>query len=74
MADYRTPLPQLMAGLIEAGVNRVLALDSEAAKRLLKLQDKCLQLDLEGGDVVHGYVRYLTLPGGGHFERLRVSP
>jgi ubiquinone biosynthesis protein UbiJ len=51
MADYRTPLPQMMAGLVEAGVNRVLALDPESAKRLLKLQDKCLQLDLEGLDI-----------------------
>jgi len=51
MADYRTPLPQVMAGLVEAGVNRVLALDSESAKRLLKLQGKTLQLDLEGLEI-----------------------
>jgi ubiquinone biosynthesis protein UbiJ len=51
MAEYRTPLPQMMAGFIEAGVNRVLALDPESAKRLLKLQDKVLQLDLEGLDI-----------------------
>ena len=31
MAEYRTPLPHMMAGLIEAGVNRVLALDPESA-------------------------------------------
>ncbi len=48
MPEYRTPLPQIMAGFIEAGVNRVLALDPDSATRLLKLQGKCLQLDLEG--------------------------
>ena len=51
MAEYRTPLPQVMAGLIEAGVNRVLALDPESAGRLLKLQGKTLQLDLEGLEI-----------------------
>jgi len=51
MAEYRTPLPQMMAGLLEAGVNRVLALDEESAKRLLKLQGKILQLDLEGLEI-----------------------
>ncbi len=48
MPEYRTPLPQMMAGFLEAGVNRVLALDPESAARLLKLQGKMLQLDLEG--------------------------
>ena len=48
MPEYRTPLPQMMAGFLEAGVNRVLALDPESAARLLKLQGNMLQLDLEG--------------------------
>ena len=51
MAEYLTPLPQMMAGLLEAGVNRVLALDEESSKRLLKLQGKSLQLDLEGLEI-----------------------
>lgn len=47
MRAYRTPLPRVLAGLLEAGLNRVLALDPQSAKRLLSLQDKCLQLDIE---------------------------
>jgi len=51
MPDYRTPLPALLAGFLEAGVNRVLALDPASEQRLLKLQGKTLQLDLEGLDI-----------------------
>jgi ubiquinone biosynthesis protein UbiJ len=51
MPEYRTPLPSLLAGFLEAGVNRVLALDPASEQRLLKLQDKTLQLDLEGLDI-----------------------
>ncbi len=51
MADYRTPLPRMMAGLLEAGINRVLALDPESEKRLLKLQGKVLQLNLDGLEI-----------------------
>ena len=49
--EYLTPLPQMLADFIEAGVNHVLALDTESAKRLLKLQGKVLQVDLEGLDI-----------------------
>lgn len=48
MADYRTPLPALLAGALEAGFNRVLALDERSLERLERLEDKVLQLDLEG--------------------------
>lgn len=48
MADYRTPLPQLLASSLEAAVNRVLALDAESAGRLSKLEGRVLQLDVEG--------------------------
>lgn len=48
MADYRTPLPQLLASTLEAAVNRVLALDAESAGRLGKLEGRVLQLDVEG--------------------------
>ena len=51
MPEYRTPVPKMMAGFVEAGVNRVLALDSVSAKRLLKLQGKVLQVNLEGLDI-----------------------
>ncbi len=48
MAEYRTPLPALLAGALEAAVNRVLALDGQSVARLEKLEGKVLQLDLEG--------------------------
>lgn len=48
MADYRTPLPALLAGFLEAAVNRVLALDPEVANRLERLEGKILQVNLEG--------------------------
>lgn len=51
MKTYRTPLPALLAGLLEAATNRVLALDPASAKRVLGLQGKCLQLDLEGLEI-----------------------
>lgn len=51
MRTYRTPLPRVFAGLLEAGLNRALALDPKSAKRLLVLQDKCLQLDIEDLDI-----------------------
>lgn len=48
MADYRTPLPGLLAGALEAGINRVLAMDEQSVERLERLEGKVLQLDLEG--------------------------
>lgn len=48
MADYRTPLPAMLAGAVEAAVNRVLAMDVRSVERLERLEGKLLQLDLEG--------------------------
>lgn len=48
MADYRTPLPALLAGFLEAAVNRVLAMDAGTAKRLERLEGKHLGVVLEG--------------------------
>ena len=48
MPEYRTPLPQIMAGFLEAGFNRALPMDPESVTPLLKLQGKLLQLDLLG--------------------------
>lgn len=48
MADYRTPLPALLASALETGVNHVLALDNSSPERLERLEGKVLQLDLEG--------------------------
>lgn len=48
MPEYRTPLPGLLATLLETAVNRVLDLDDNAPERLERLNGKRLQLDLEG--------------------------
>lgn len=45
---YRTPLPGLLAGFLEAGINRVLALDAGSTARLERLEGKLLRVDLEG--------------------------
>ena len=36
---YRTPLPGLLAALLESGINRALALDPESETRLERLAD-----------------------------------
>ncbi|MEJ2383784.1 MAG: SCP2 sterol-binding domain-containing protein [Xanthomonadales bacterium] len=46
--SYRTPLPGLLAALLETGINRALALDPESEARLQRLADRMLQLDIEG--------------------------
>lgn len=46
--SYRTPLPGLLAALLETGINRALALDPESEGRLQRLADRMLQLDIEG--------------------------
>ena len=48
MADYRTPLPGILAALLEGAVNRVLALDERSPGRLRRLSGRTLQLDIEG--------------------------
>ena len=48
MAEYRTPLPGILAALLEGGVNRILAMDRNAPQRLQRLDNRMLQLDIEG--------------------------
>lgn len=48
MAEYRTPLPQMLADFLEAAINRVLVLDPTSVERISRLKGKTLQLDLEG--------------------------
>ena len=48
MPDYRTPLPGLLAIMLETAINRILALDEDSAERLRRLDDRMLRLDLEG--------------------------
>jgi ubiquinone biosynthesis protein UbiJ len=48
MPGYRTPLPGLLAIMLETAINRILALDEDSAGRLQRLDDRMLRLDLEG--------------------------
>lgn len=48
MADYKTPLPGMLAMTLETAINQVLYLDKESPSRVKKLQDKLLRVDLEG--------------------------
>jgi len=48
MPAYRTPLPSVLASLLETAINRVLALDEDTTARLQHLDGRMLQLDLEG--------------------------
>lgn len=48
MPEYKTPLPGILAAMLETGINRILALDENTPDRLQRLDDRMLQLDLEG--------------------------
>lgn len=48
MPTYRTPLPGILAAMLETGINRVLALDDNTPQRLRRLDDRMLRLDIEG--------------------------
>lgn len=48
MPEYRTPLPAILASMLEAAINRILSLDEDTPSRLQRLDDRMLQLDLEG--------------------------
>jgi len=48
MPEYKTPLPGILAAMLETGINRILALDENTPNRLQRLDDRMLQLDLEG--------------------------
>jgi ubiquinone biosynthesis protein UbiJ len=63
MADYKTPLPAMLALALETAINQVLQLDIESPSRVNKLEGRLLQLDLEGLNISlfftfkHGNVR-----------------
>jgi ubiquinone biosynthesis protein UbiJ len=48
MAGYRTPLPGILAAMLETAINRILALDDMSSERLQRLDGRMLRLDLEG--------------------------
>lgn len=62
---YRTPLPGLLAGGLEAAVNRLLATDETSAERLRRLEGRVVELRLEGLgiDLFFSFGRYRVAVG-----------
>jgi len=48
MPEDRTPLPGILAAMLETAINRLLDLDRESPARLARLDGRMLQLDIEG--------------------------
>ncbi len=48
MPEYKTPLPGILAAMLESAINRLLDLDDDTPARLERLEGRMLQLDLEG--------------------------
>jgi ubiquinone biosynthesis protein UbiJ len=48
MAEYRTPLPGILAAMLETAINRLLELDENSPEHLERLEGRMLQLDMEG--------------------------
>jgi ubiquinone biosynthesis protein UbiJ len=48
MPEYQTPLPAMLALTLETAINQVLQLDKESPARVKKLENRLLQLDIEG--------------------------
>lgn len=48
MTEYRTPLPGILAAMLETAINRLLDLDENTPSRLERLEGRMLQLDIEG--------------------------
>ncbi len=48
MPNYRTPLPSMLASLLQAGLNTVLSFDASSRSRQERLQGRTLKLVLEG--------------------------
>jgi ubiquinone biosynthesis protein UbiJ len=46
-SNYRTPLPGVFAGLLEAAINRLLATDQNSAQRLQRLDGRVVELQLQ---------------------------
>ena len=48
MPDYKTPLPGILAAMLESAINRLLDLDRDTPTRLERLEGRMLRLDIEG--------------------------
>lgn len=65
MQRYRTPLPAVLAGLLEAAINRLLATDENSAERLKRLEGRVVELQLEGVgiDLYFSFTRHRVAVG-----------
>jgi ubiquinone biosynthesis protein UbiJ len=61
MPEYRTPIPSILAAMLEAAINRVLALDEDTPSRLQRLDGRMLRLDLEGVGISLFFIFSATL-------------
>jgi len=48
MPEYKTPLPGILAAMLESAINRLLDLDDDTPARMDRLEGRMLQLDIEG--------------------------
>ena len=48
MPEYKTPLPGILAAMLESAINRLLDLDDDTPERMERLEGRMLQLDIEG--------------------------
>jgi ubiquinone biosynthesis protein UbiJ len=48
MPEYKTPLPGILAAMLESAINRLLDLDDDTPERMKRLEGRMLQLDIEG--------------------------
>lgn len=51
MPEYKTPLPGILAAMLESATNRLLDLDDDTPMRLERLEGRMLQLDIEGAGI-----------------------
>ncbi len=61
MPEYRTPIPSILAAMLEAAINRVLALDEDTPSRLRRLDGRMLRLDLGGAGISLFFIFSATL-------------
>jgi ubiquinone biosynthesis protein UbiJ len=60
MPEYRTPLPGILAAMLESAINRILDLDDDTPTRIERLEGRMLKLDIEGV----GIALYFAFNGG----------
>ena len=83
MPEYRTPLPAILAGMLEASINRILALDEDSPVRLQRLDDRLLNdilpaimssdVRVVGDDEAFRYWMVLTEEDGKRAAAFRLS-